>query len=187
MKELSKPQAIEIAHLLICKKCHHSCKLCCNKFYNLEEIPVISVEELKTIHTLCITGGEPLLIGSVLIHLLTELKKQYPNIENIYVYTSCDGLESFPLSNLCSIITGLTISPKNDNDYINLISCSDHYNVINRLPSNRLYVFEEQTDTYNNYKKFLDNLNAQVLYRKWNKTSITPNNEIFRRLPILLN
>lgn len=49
----------EIMHLMILDKCNYKCELCCNKLYDIEKIPVATVKELKTIHTLCITGGEP--------------------------------------------------------------------------------------------------------------------------------
>lgn len=178
---------IEIAHLLVCKKCNHSCKLCCNKLYNLEEIPVISVEELKTIHTLCITGGEPLLVGTMLIYYLHRVKQQYPNIKNIYIYTTSDGLNTFPLNYLPNLISGLTITPKSERDWKQLALIAKVYpNNINQLPSNRLYVFKDQIDTYNKYKDTLDKLNIQVLYRKWDEKFVTPDNEIFRRLSVLL-
>ena len=51
----------EIMHLMILSKCNYKCELCCNKLYDIEKIPVATVKELKTIHTLCITGGEPFL------------------------------------------------------------------------------------------------------------------------------
>ena len=49
----------EIMHLMILSKCNYNCELCCNKLYDIDKIPVATVKELKTIHTLCITGGEP--------------------------------------------------------------------------------------------------------------------------------
>lgn len=48
----------EIMHLMVLSRCNYNCELCCNKLYDIDKIPVATVEELKTIHTLCITGGE---------------------------------------------------------------------------------------------------------------------------------
>ena len=64
----------------------------------------------------------------------------------------------------------------------------DYLNNISRLPSNRLYVFKEQVPFFEErFKHIAKELNLVVLYRTWNKEFKTPDNEIFRRLPIFLN
>lgn len=48
--------------------------------------------------------------------------------------------------------------------------------------------FKEHVDLFeNNYKYIAKKLNLNVLYRTWDKEFKTPDNEIFRRLPIFLN
>ena len=38
-------------HLMINRTCTNSCPLCCNKQYDLDTVPVATVEELKVAHT----------------------------------------------------------------------------------------------------------------------------------------
>lgn len=78
----------EIMHLMILDNCDHKCNLCCNKMYDIDKIPVATVEEMKTVHTVCITGGEPFMSNINIDRFALNLKKQFPNVENVYVYTS---------------------------------------------------------------------------------------------------
>jgi len=182
----------EIMHLMILSKCNYKCELCCNKLYDIEKIPVATVKELKTIHTLCITGGEPFMASIDLDDFAHSVKNDFPNIENIFVYTS--GLIlMYRLPHIFSYIDGLSISPKSMKDWLALEKIAnstsrDYLNNISRLPSNRLYVFKEQVPFFEKrFKPIAKKLNLNVLYRTWDKEFKTPDNEIFRRLPILLN
>lgn len=76
--EKAKP---EIMHLMILSKCNYNCELCCNKLYDIDKIPVATVEELKTIHTLCITGGEPFMANINLDDFARSVKDGFPNIK----------------------------------------------------------------------------------------------------------
>lgn len=183
----------EIMHLMILSKCNYKCELCCNKLYDIEKIPVATVKELKTIHTLCITGGEPFMASIDIDDFARSVKKNFQNIENIFVYTSGQIL-MFCLPHLFSYIDGLSISPKSMKDWLALEKIANHstsreyFNNISRLPSNRLYVFKEQVTFFEErFKPIAKKLNLNVLYRTWDKEFKTPDNEIFRRLPILLN
>lgn len=71
----------EIMHLMILSKCNYKCELCCNKLYDIEKIPVATVKELKTIHTLCITGGGPFLASIDLDDFASSVKDDFPNIK----------------------------------------------------------------------------------------------------------
>ena len=101
----------EIMHLMILSKCNYKCELCCNKLYDIEKIPVATVKELKTIHTLCITGGEPFMASIDIDDFARSVKKNFPNIVTIFVYTSGQILK-FCLQHLFSYIEGLSISQK---------------------------------------------------------------------------
>ena len=190
MEEKVKP---EIMHLMILSKCDHSCELCCNKLYDTEKIPVASVEELKTVHTLCITGGEPFESFVDLNVFAANIRKQYQNIKHIYVYTS--GGKSF-VSNIPTYgfgcFDGVNFAPKNIYDWGFLYAFArfadkEILNSLKNRPNNRLYVFKEQVEVFENvYKHLADKLNLNVIYRTWDKEFKTPDNEIFRRLPIFL-
>lgn len=188
-KEKSKP---EIMHLMVLSKCNYNCELCCNKLYDIDKIPVATVEELKTIHTLCITGGEPFMASINLDDFARSVKDGFPNVKNIFVYTSGVML-LYNLPQIFSYIDGLSICPKSMKDWfaldkITYSTSRDYLNNISKLSSNRLYVFKEQVALFEGrFKHIAEILNLNVLYRTWDKEFKTPDNEIFRRLPILLN
>ena len=122
-----------------------------------------------------------------------NLKKQFPNVENVYVYTSGSAFV-FNINNFgYNFLDGINFAPKTKGDWEQLKYASAHLREdiresIRTRKSNRLYVFKEHVDLFeNNYKYIAKKLNLNVLYRTWNKEFKTPDNEIFRRLPILLN
>lgn len=182
----------EIMHLMVLSRCNYNCELCCNKLYDIDKIPVATVEELKTIHTLCITGGEPFIASINLNDFARSVKDGFPNVKNIFVYTSGVML-LYNLPQVFSYIDGLSICPKSMKDWLALekiANSTSHYylNNISNLSSNRLYVFKEQVALFEGrFKHIAEMLNLNVLYRTWDKEFKTPDNEIFRRLPILLN
>lgn len=186
---------IEVMHLMILNKCDHNCKLCCNKLYSIDELPVATVEELKTINTLCITGGEPFMSGINIDELAKKAKKQFPNIKKVYVYTSGSALWETLNKQTFDYIDGVNFAPKNNNDWDALESIIYiYYNHLNPdlglpgLKENRLYVFKDQVNDFKNYyKQIPESLNLEVIYRVWDKEFKTPDSEIFRRLPIFLN
>jgi hypothetical protein len=53
-------------HLMINRWCGNSCPLCCNKQYDLDTVPVVTVEELKAAHTVMLTGGDPFYVESLM-------------------------------------------------------------------------------------------------------------------------
>lgn len=183
----------EVMHLMVLSRCDHNCELCCNKLYNIEEIPVATVQELKTIHTLCITGGEPFLV-EYLSKFAKGIKKQYPNIKHLYVYTSGGAILSSsysPLIEVGSVFDGINFAPKTKKDWVALkIMAATNLllkHKISSIPQNRLYVFKDQKEVFENmYNDLPKKLNLNVIYRTWDKEFKTPDNEIFRRLPVFL-
>jgi len=192
----------KILHLFITDKCRHNCKLCCNKFYKIPEIPVVSVELLKSVNTVCLTGGEPFWIKpEILANFIIKLRTQYQNIENLYIYTSGKELGE-NLGKVMSIvlsaespwltksiqINGLTVGPKDFEDWVGLIKATKNVQYFfNGIRSNRLYVFKEHKEVYEIAKmSFPKNCEINVIDRKWDTVFNTPKNEYFARLPILL-
>lgn len=180
----------QILHLFITNKCRHNCKFCCNKLYDIEKIPVVTVELLKSVQTICLTGGEPFGINQdTLCMFIMRLRKQYPNIENLYIYTS--GFEaSFRIKYICDmmqkhLINGINIAPKDHRDWAGFVSIMNYEpSVFVQHSSNRLYVFKEQQAFFDSNID-LSGININVIYRQWDKTFNTPSNEHFARLPIL--
>ena len=188
-------QKPEIMHLMVIEKCDRKCELCCNKLYNIEELPIATVEELRQVHTVCITGGEPFKLGAYVDTFAGLIKEQFPNVKNVYVYTSGDALwSSYWLRHWAFFmwLDGINFAPKNINDWdaIKLIleHSTDAFRCsIRNMGSNRLYVFKNQVKMFEEkYSYVAKELNLNVIYRKWDKQFKTPANEIFRRLPIFL-
>lgn len=179
---------IKEIHLFLLEKCDHACKLCCNKQYDIDKIPVITVDELKQVETILFTGGEPFLIGGDrLTKLAKRIKTQYSNIKNIYVYTSGAALlEYLEDDNTLSYFDGVSIAPKNKYDVACLEALFFRYNrVLNNLRSNRIYMFPEFKDKIETIYNSTSELNhIDLIDRKWQET-FEPDAGVFRRLPIL--
>lgn len=189
----------DIIHLYMLNTCTHKCKLCCNKLYSVDEIPVVTVEELKRANTICLTGGEPFLIDSI-CDFAGDIKAQYPNIKQVYVYTCGDSLwhwlEHHNLSALQNI-DGVNISPKNkyDVECVRKIFNNPNYREdILRLWSSRIYVFPNVRFLEFDHEVFswpkmlrLDGYESiKIIDREWQE-DFEPESGIFRRLPILFN
>lgn len=186
----------QIYHLLIKKECNHKCPLCCNRLYDLDKLPTITVEQLQTADVVCLTGGEPFLLNPwELVDLCRHLRIQYPNIKKLYIYTSGTGFINFSVEhwqNLFSSIDGLNISPKNYSDWstFHWFNGLDYWVEFMKNPrlSNRLYLFEDQLKMWEEIQKKLHpglSINWKVIGRKWDAEFKTPENEHFVRVPIL--
>ena len=180
----------QVLHLFIINTCRHDCPLCCNKFYDIEKIPVVTVERLKSVDTVCLTGGEPLMLhDNTLYDFVFGLRVQYPNIKNLYVYTSGkelsarrDTVEALVNG---SFINGVNVSPKDGVDWMGLATTIREAPSIFRSGSNRLYVFEEQQSEFAKWKWQFSGKSIDIIGRKWDRVFNTNGNEYFERLPIL--
>lgn len=184
----------QILHLFIAKECRHNCPLCCNKLYNIDEIQVVTVERLKSVETVCLTGGEPFGIDmNVFASFIKNLRCQFTNIRNLYVYTSGFELrkhvdDAYNLK-FDGLINGINVAPKDQLDWQCFAEIVYDFPYLFGGLSNRLYVFEEWNDFY--YKDNIDlscavsKLDINVIGRKWDPVFNTPDNEHFERLPVL--
>lgn len=186
----------DIMHLFLLKRCRHKCPMCCNNLYDVDkDIPVPTVEELKTVDTVCLTGGEPFLVDD-LSQIAVRLKNQYPNITTIYAYTSGLSLLMYlrrhadKNTNGLEGLDGVTISPKDKLDWSatkTMLGNDEFRSALGMLKSNRLYVFVEDDKPYQDVKEEVEKSNFRMIERYWDPEFKTPENEIFRRLPILLD
>ena len=198
----------EVLHLFIVNSCRHNCPLCCNKFYSIDKIPIVTVELLKSVKTVCLTGGEPFRVKPELLgDFIIRLRYYYPNIENLYIYTSgkevgthlaelLEVKDPF-LGSVRDYVNGINFAPKDFKDWMGVYNaiCSHPLffsKAYNKNSSNRLYVFKSMRSASKLFlddinKKFLEgrDLNINVIDRVWTKTFNTPPNEHFARLPIL--
>ncbi len=102
----------KIIHLMVTSLCDRDCPDCCNKQYDLNNIPYVTNEELKNANTLCITGGEPFKFSNP-NEIARYYRIKYPNIKNVYVYTNAIELEEYILRGKhLEYIDGVSISIK---------------------------------------------------------------------------
>lgn len=170
--------------------CTNDCPLCCNRQYDVENIPVVTVEELKSIDTICLTGGQPMYYWEGFRALCICLERSYPNIKNIYVYMngaellnpynrpySIGCMMRFPYGS--SINYGLTMSPKCEKDWYALEMVSKH---IDLWKSNRIYCFSDSDEV--KAKKIFPSGDVEIIRREWQEEFKPAPNTFFRRLPI---
>ena len=190
-------------HLLVTKKCHHNCPLCCNKQYDLNEIPVVTEKDVKNADMVCITGGEPLLYPQQLECLLLNIhnirQEQYPglsynNKKPIILYTTgkdLDILQNYPTCRM--ILNGLSIGPKSYNDWKDLERFIDYaksrFTDVCKLTKNRLYVFPEWKIVADEFIKdhdwFFGKFDFEIIDRKWQTAFKPAKDSIFKRMPLL--
>lgn len=186
----------QVLHLFINNECGHNCPLCCNRLYKIDEIPVVTVELLKSVETVCLTGGDPIKIQyDILANFILKLRKQYENVKNLYVYTS--GGREFAARLIClhnhmaiksyriSQVNGINIAPKDFYDWMGFVEALEKVpQYFSEDLSNRLYVFKEQRPVFEALNIKLPK-SIHVIDRQWTKSFNTPKNEHFARLPIL--
>lgn len=167
-----------IIHLLTTSLCDRDCKYCCNKQYDLNDIPYVTENELKDCHTIYITGGEPFLFSQP-DNIALYLRKKYPNIKNVGVYGNAKALSEYLFSGGdLNFITHLSISIKNIQDYkslLDIIACPE----VRRKPrqNNRLYIM------YNSQRLPRKAMEVfTVISRGWQEEFIPASDSIFRKV-----
>ena len=190
-------------HLMINRWCGNSCPFCCNKQYDLDTIPVATVEELKAAHTVMLTGGDPFYVTGI-IDICSHLRHDYPNIKQLYIYTS--GRWMFlneevmvHYDQLFTYVDGINFSPKNKCDYAaikKMLTKRDFApEFFIHVRSNRIILMPNDFMTREEQEKFIESLHLkglafygakfEVEYREWQE-KFQPNGGVWRRLPVFL-
>ena len=163
----------KIIHLMVTSLCNRNCKYCCNKQYDLKDVPYVTDEELKKAEILCLTGGEPFAYANP-CEIASYYKHKYKNIKNIYVYTNAVELAKYLMHNEIRNIDGISVSIKNDSDVLAFDYFIKVRKDICKLKSNRLYVFDnlytEETQGFT------------VIHREWQPDFKPADDSIFRRV-----
>lgn len=191
-----------VIHLMLNTNCDNHCMLCCNDQYDLSSVPVVTVKELDNAKTVLLTGGEPFKIP-YFADFVQNLRGQYKNIENLYVYTSgysmYHNLEQWNKNEVYTDIDGVNISPKGTNPerwaiqgMLGKNALDIFFQIFASMKSCRLILMDRKEEN----DAFLSTLNIQqfrdlgvrfdVEYRDW-QSEFQPNGGVWRRLPILLN
>ena len=168
-------------HIMVTMKCDRNCPYCCNKQYNLSEIPIVTDAEMHDAENVFLTGGEPFSYANPCL-LASQIKNSYPNIQKVFVYGNAYDFVSFVDSHsLCGFddVDGLSISIKDKRDQRHMIERKDFIDSLlmsQNVKHNRLYVFpgfdsNHYPDTF------------VVMRREWQKDFIPYPDSIFRRSP----
>lgn len=164
----------KVIHIMVTTLCNRNCKHCCNKQYDLNDIPQVTDDELKKAHTICITGGEPFLYTSP-NNIAKYYKIHYPNIKNIYVYTNALELADYLSNpqNTLDYIDGVNVSIKVPYDKKCFEEIIYNNKQINKLKSNLLYVFDDLIPNKIGNFTYID--------REWQEEFNPAPDSIFRR------
>lgn len=192
-----------VVHLMITRMCDNPCPLCCNKQYDLDTVPVVTVEELKAAHTVMLTGGEPFYLRSILVFCI-RLRLNYPNVKQLYIYTSGfqmfvnDGIEGYT-TQFSANVDGINFSPKRRADYVAIKKMLTNKNLVFNFfantRSNRIILMPNNFMTRKEQEEYIESLplkslacegaKFEVEYREWQK-EFKPNGGVWRRLPVFL-
>lgn len=167
----------KVIHLMVTSLCDRDCMYCCNKQYDLKDIPYVTDEELKEAETLCLTGGEPFLFTQP-DAIAMYYKHRYPNIKNIYVYTNAtefaDYIVCHPYEGFRNI-DGFTVSIKDGWDFASANNVFKLHKNIFKDKSNILYYFMDRFDP-----EKIENF--QVIKRSWQEDFKPADDSIFRKV-----
>lgn len=160
-------------HIMITNRCYRNCPFCCNKQYDVNDIPIVTNEELEEAENIFLTGGEPFAFADPCM-TAAFLKGTYPNIKKVYVYTNAYELYEYLYAREKNLwgIDGLTISIKDKRDLEVFKDIVYHRQVFARRNDIRVYVFGDmKVDEY--FKTFK---------REWQKEFVAAPDSIFRRV-----
>lgn len=183
-------------HLYVTSNCTNHCPLCCNREYPVDQIPIVSPEELRTVNTLCITGGEPLLYPGKVRSLIEDIsiecwKSKWTNLKNqkVYIYTSGRELVPKVSQDFIGFASGFSIGPKSYKDW-KVVEVLLRESCMSAYKNNRLYIFPEWERVYKEFEEiYLAELTRsfEVIHRGWQKKFEPAQNSVFRRLPVLFS
>ena len=190
-------------HLMINRWCGNSCPVCCNKQYDLDTVPVATVDELKTAHTVMLTGGDPFHVTGI-TDICSHLRHDYPNIKQLYIYTSGSWMllneeVKVHYDQLFTYVDGINFSPKGEWDYAAIKKMLTNRDFApefsTRIRSNRIILMPNDFMTREEQEKFIESLHLkglafygakfEVEYREWQE-EFKPNGGVWRRLPVFL-
>lgn len=203
-KYTDEPGADKGAIHLIINKFRSSIRpFCCNNQYDLDTIPVATVKELKAAHTVMLTGGEPFVVPGI-IDFCSHLRFDYPNIKQLYVYTSgcemfCHDELSFDPYYFSLNVDGIYFSPKIEIDYKAikkmLTKKSFALEFFHHVRNNRIILMPNGFMTREQQEKYIESLPLkdlacydaifEVEYRH-RQEEFKLNGGVWRRLPVFL-
>jgi organic radical activating enzyme len=104
---------MKILRLLVTKECNRNCKGCCNKDWDLDNLPIVNHYNYEEI---ILTGGEPLLYLDEVTDLIREIRKK--SKAKIYLYTAFVENEYDSIFNILNCVDGITLTLHTQKDIL---------------------------------------------------------------------
>ena len=127
--------------LLLWDTCNRSCEGCCNKDWDLVNLPRIPMNEIASYDQIILTGGEPMMFPETLISTIKEIRQAAPNSQ-ILLYTAWVVNSYFTLEVL-KLLDGMTVTlhePSDVQDFEIFDLCLPDF--IRETKSLRLNIFD---------------------------------------------
>ncbi len=99
--------------LLVWPDCPRQCIGCCNKDWNLADLPYCQPQDLKNAEMILVTGGEPLLYPTALYEIIKFVRKK--SKAKIYVYTA-HLIDCMAALRILKIADGMTVTLHTQSD-----------------------------------------------------------------------
>lgn len=99
--------------LLLWEECNRTCEGCCNKDFDLPNLPVLNPEDALHYDLIMLTGGEPMLNPSTVTRTADHLRK-YTDAK-IVMYTAAT-YDSLRLPVVCTHLDGVTVTVHEPSD-----------------------------------------------------------------------
>ena len=160
--------------LLLFEECNRKCRGCCNKDWDLVNLPIC--DNYMGYDQILLTGGEPLLHPFIVAKAVAEIRQQTDTL--IYLYTAkVDELTT--LSNILSIVDGITVTLHTNRDVIPFLLFNSGLRLIERLTkgkSLRLNIFHNVV--HPTMPLPLWNVKRNII---WDKNCPLPEDEVFMK------
>jgi len=159
--------------LLITEECKRNCEGCCNKDWDLKNLPV--EKDFRSYDEILLTGGEPLLLDTTtVLKVIKEIKNQNQRAK-IYLYTAkIDDVEK--IASLLHFLDGITVTLHDQKDAHHFL---------------RLYYFIEdyidhkifRLNVFKGITTYIEVLNGWRIKKdiEWIDNCPLPEGEIFKR------
>ena len=97
--------------LLLFKDCNRKCKGCCNKDWDLDNLPVC--KSFKDYKTIMLTGGEPMLNPKLVEETIMAIRR-INKTAKIIMYTA--KVDHYNILYICKLLDGLTLTLHKQSD-----------------------------------------------------------------------
>ncbi len=116
--------------LLLFEKCNRNCKGCCNKDFDLKNLPIADNDSIRGKDMIILTGGEPMLNPSLIIRVTQDIKSV--SAAPVIVYTA--KIDDYDTTiNVLQYVDGMTVTLHKQDDVEHLARLHQH------IPESLLY------------------------------------------------